>query len=549
MDCGRPNCLLCLTKTLTGKDKKKDCTKRNILYELKCLTCEEKIRTEIEGSEDDEEIKKEKLKNMKVPRYVGESSRSAYERGFEHLDKLTTMNSKSQMLRHLVDMHEGQEFEEVKWGMFILKYLRTAFERQIEEAVHIQQGAETGNILNSKSEYNQSSIPRLVTKIGDKETEMKEWEKEIKTEKEKEEKLEEKIRQLRKEKNKTRLQRERNIQPRKKRRTEDSYITVRSTWGPPPPMAPKKNVAEEKIEPEFKKRKIVEETTNVENKEKEREIEVEEEVEKRNWEQLLANHKERLENEALEKEKEIEDKEIKEKSWELYNQCKDYLEKNEKNWTKRKLERELEMKRKERLQIARKKQDDVRSKVKERKLEKDIAEGLEKLPNKERNKIEAEEQRKKNLDLAETKKQLWKLRSKSKKFERKDPNIDKLNKLKKLEEKLELINKIIKEQREEEIERKKEEVEKKEKINRELKKKAKAKEKRDQEKKERLIKQEMLSRRWEMLRWITNFIDEHKDSWEEERKMKEEEAYKELEEWNRFKRGVDGKGTQKQSGV
>ena len=46
----------------------------------------------------------------------------------------------------------------------------------------------------------------------------------------------------------------------------------------------------------------------------------------------------------------------------------------------------------------------------------------------------------------------------------------------------------------------------------------------------------MLSRRWEMLRWITNFIDEHKDSWEEERKMKEEEAYKELEEWNRFKR-------------
>ena len=111
-------------------------------------------------------------------------------------------------------------------------------------------------------------------------------------------------------------------------------------------MAPKKNVAEEKIEPEFKKRKIVEETTNVENKEKEREIEVEQEVEKRNWEQLLANHKEKLESEALEKEKEIEDKEIKEKSWELYNQCKDYLEKNEKNWTKRKLERKLKLKEK-----------------------------------------------------------------------------------------------------------------------------------------------------------------------------------------------------------
>ena len=55
-------------------------------------------------------------------------------------------------------------------------------------------------------------------------------------------------------------------------------------------------------------------------------------------------------------------------------------------------------------------------------------------------------------------------------------------------------------------------------------------------KEKKLIIQEMLSKRWEMLRWVTSFINDHKDSWEVERKLKEEEAYKELEKWNIFKR-------------
>ena len=87
-DCGRPNCLLCATKVLTNKDKKKDCTKRNILYEIKCLTCEEKMKEKLVESLADEKLVKEKIKNMKVPWYIGESGRSAYEKGFEHLDKL-----------------------------------------------------------------------------------------------------------------------------------------------------------------------------------------------------------------------------------------------------------------------------------------------------------------------------------------------------------------------------------------------------------------------------------------------------------------------------
>ena len=149
---------------------------------------------------------------MKVPRYVGKSGRSAYERGFEHLDKLASLQSNSHILRHLVDAHEGEDFKDVKWGMFIIKFMRTAFERQIEEAVTIQHRSKE----NSRAEYNQSAFPRLVARLGDTEKGIKEFEKELKIEKENEERLEAKIRQLRKERNGARLETEKNNPPKKK---------------------------------------------------------------------------------------------------------------------------------------------------------------------------------------------------------------------------------------------------------------------------------------------------------------------------------------------
>merc|ERR1712240_388930 len=115
--------------------------------------------------------------------------------------------------------------------MTILKYMRSAFERQIEEAVTIQQEAQGGELLNSRSEYNQTTLPRLVTRIGDRETEMKEWEKQIRNEKDYEEKIEEKIRIMRKGRNKERLRTEKNSQPKKKRKTETSYVSAMCLFG------------------------------------------------------------------------------------------------------------------------------------------------------------------------------------------------------------------------------------------------------------------------------------------------------------------------------
>ena len=39
--------------TETNKDRNKDCTKRNIRYEIKCLTCEEELKEKIIESEED----------------------------------------------------------------------------------------------------------------------------------------------------------------------------------------------------------------------------------------------------------------------------------------------------------------------------------------------------------------------------------------------------------------------------------------------------------------------------------------------------------------
>ena len=161
---------------------------------------------------DDLEKKRKMEAEMKVPKYVGDSGRSGYERGFKHLNQLANLSSKSHMLmlRHMLDRHVGKDFSEIKWGMFITRFKKSAFERQIDEAVTIEAETKRNDILNSKSEWNPCSLPRLVIRIGDREAEIKAFEKEIEEDKQKENEIEEKIRNLRKQRNKARLITERS---------------------------------------------------------------------------------------------------------------------------------------------------------------------------------------------------------------------------------------------------------------------------------------------------------------------------------------------------
>ena len=109
---------------------------------------------------------------------------------------------------------------------------------------------------------------------------------------------------------------------------------------------------------------------------------------------------------------------MKEISWKLYRECKSFLEESETEWKKRKLERDLQNKKKERIQVANSKQEQLRQKVQERKLQEEIEKGLKKLPTNERKKLLDEEEKRNRLEINETKKTLWKLRSREKKFER-----------------------------------------------------------------------------------------------------------------------------------
>ena len=97
-----------------------------------------------------------------------------------------------------MDRHEEEKVDDIKFGIRIIKYTRTPFERQILESVKIQQERQDHFLLNSRAEYNRCAIPRLSSKIG--ENEFKKWEEEGEREKEREEVLKEKILKLKFEK-------------------------------------------------------------------------------------------------------------------------------------------------------------------------------------------------------------------------------------------------------------------------------------------------------------------------------------------------------------
>ena len=74
----------------------------------------------------------------KLHKYIGESSRSCYERGWEHQGDCDQLKPGSHMLKHIIDKHGGKQPGEVQFKMRAIKFHRSAFERQIQEAVMIQ---------------------------------------------------------------------------------------------------------------------------------------------------------------------------------------------------------------------------------------------------------------------------------------------------------------------------------------------------------------------------------------------------------------------------
>ena len=119
--CSREDCLPCMGERGRGGD----CQKENICYRVVCQECE--------------------LASIKAE-YTGESSRTSYLRGREHLAGLAKRNEKSALWKHCVECHDGRE---VRFRMKVLRSHRTPLTRQIQEGVEIE-NSQADVIMNSK---------------------------------------------------------------------------------------------------------------------------------------------------------------------------------------------------------------------------------------------------------------------------------------------------------------------------------------------------------------------------------------------------------------
>ena len=118
-----------------------DCSKRNLVYISSCIPCR---------------------KAEKPMYYVGETSRTSRERGAEHLDDYLKGKEESHMVKHLDEVHPGQQ--QASFEFRVHSTFQKALTRQITEAVLIRRAGEA--TLNSKGVYNRCALPRLVVECG-----------------------------------------------------------------------------------------------------------------------------------------------------------------------------------------------------------------------------------------------------------------------------------------------------------------------------------------------------------------------------------------------
>ena len=111
-------------------------TKRNILYFSTCIMCKQEGKEQV---------------------YVGESSRSSYERGGEHEKDFERRMGDSHILKHLEVVHPG--VIEPKFEFRVAQTFQSALTRQVSEAVMIRRKGDA--VINSKGVYNRCYLPRL----------------------------------------------------------------------------------------------------------------------------------------------------------------------------------------------------------------------------------------------------------------------------------------------------------------------------------------------------------------------------------------------------
>ena len=127
--CQREKCYLC--RTQPGK-----CTTQGIVYFFDCIECK------VQG---------------KQSRYYGESARTSYDRGAEHLNAVINMDPASPLVEHHLEMHQDRE---PSFEMKVHSQHRSALQRQATEGYLI--GSFKGDhLMNRRGEWGQNLPPVL----------------------------------------------------------------------------------------------------------------------------------------------------------------------------------------------------------------------------------------------------------------------------------------------------------------------------------------------------------------------------------------------------
>ena len=129
-----------------NKGKNLKCWTESVLYCLECELC---------------------LKAGTQAWYVGETSRSGFERGEEHNKDGLNASEYLAMVKHGWDYHQLEDDQVPQFRMRVVRSFRGALQHQVAQAIAIEM-AKPDILLNSKSEWGYPQIPRLRIEVGDR---------------------------------------------------------------------------------------------------------------------------------------------------------------------------------------------------------------------------------------------------------------------------------------------------------------------------------------------------------------------------------------------
>jgi hypothetical protein len=147
--CGQPDCNPCVRGT-TQRLSCRRVTRGGLVYSCRCLTCEER-------GEDDAKVESW---------YHGETSRTLYTRQKEHMKGLAGRKPDNALFKHQ-ELHHHQLDGSPQYEFRTEKFFPDPMSKQIFEGVSINHSpSSAGHLMNSKAEYRQGEVARVVLVRG-----------------------------------------------------------------------------------------------------------------------------------------------------------------------------------------------------------------------------------------------------------------------------------------------------------------------------------------------------------------------------------------------